>query len=194
MRSATIRPFLLALALPASLAAPVWAGGPSINNDVKIKVPGKVLSWKLTFVSGQGTAADAITISPAEGKAKLQAKGDSAILKAGKTYTVTFSPNYGTDGSKYGVTLTDSYSNCKECTVPPKRDQYVTFKAEKPADSMLTQKAKRKLVLTPDFKGDYFLIFSGAGQGEELEKETEIASWFKDGTWTLGGSTGRSFF
>jgi len=176
-----ILPFLLA----AGLAAQSSAGEESLNNVLMVSSPANLqFKYTLEFVSGQGADAR-IAISLAKsGKvsAELKKAGDSFVLEAGKTWEVLFAPNVGKGGSSYVVKLSDNAANCTQCR--DKRDHFLTFKAEKPESTLLSIKSRRKLVLTPNWKGPKAMR-PAMGQIHEGQIEELISEDCQAGHWNL---------
>ena len=121
----------------------------SINNAVIIALPFDTKeSLALEFISGWGVGDKISIASSLSGKvaAELKKPGDSFLLKPGQRWKVTFTPNFGQDGSNYLIKFMPRPGTRKGT---PQRGRSVTFKAEKPVDTVLSLKAKRKLILTP---------------------------------------------
>ena len=175
MPSSSKSRLLLTLLLPLCLAAQDPWKRESINNTVLVTLPpGAKGSWALEFLSGRGDG-DAIRITSARSPklaAELNKPGDIFVFKGGQQWNLTFNPNLGQDGCHYGVKL---LSKAARGGITPMKGQYIICRAEKPVDTLLSLKSKRRITLIPDWKVSSFHQPKGyPGLGSESIPESEV--------------------
>lgn len=156
-------------------------------NTIRIHAyAGRYGSHTLEWVKGQG-AGDRICIGPGrtgQVTATLTKPGDRFVFPTVEqrnleaSWDVTFRPNLANDGASYRVKISNSLSRNGA-----RKDEFVTFKVEKPSSKVYTKKESRVVVIQPDWSQAHFLDPDEAltdALGRKLDRTVQIGKVFKD--------------
>ena len=177
------------LLVPALTGRPCLAGDESINNTVSMSVSAKSRSaWKVELAGGQQNGLDRVRFAdpqdPAAGH-ELKSTGDAFSLRPGSSWSVTFTPNLMKDSQDKDARLGDGSSY--RFLLRDAEGQTFTYKAEKPKNTPLSIKSRRKLVISLDPDGPHH-VDAPMGQAQEQGKQDHAAGFAAAGGLVIDSS------